>query len=322
MKLFFDLFPVILFFLAYMGGKRAPEAATAVVSGLLGAVGAGSQVAADQAPILLATAVAIVASVAQVGWLMARGRKVDKMLWMSLGIIVVMGGATLLLRDPTFIKWKPTVLYWAFAAVLLGAEFLFGRNLIRGMMQQQISLPEPVWARLNLSWGAFFFLMGALNLYVAYNFSESAWVNFKLFGGIGTDACVRPGAGADACRVTSSRRKGNSGIRCTSVQADAWGVSKIEDFTTVSSMRERLAVLDPELVEIYDESGEHIGHAGAKSGGGHYRLLIVSRAFEGRSGVARHRMVYGALGAMMQQEIHALAITAYTPEELNKVLPA
>jgi intracellular septation protein len=96
-----------------------------------------------------------------------------------------MGGATLWLRDPTFIKWKPTVLYWAFAGVLLGAELLFARNFIRAMMEGQITLPDAVWARLNLSWGLFFLLMGALNLFVAYNFSESAWVNFKLFGGIG-----------------------------------------------------------------------------------------------------------------------------------------
>ncbi|HEY7758520.1 MAG TPA: septation protein A [Burkholderiales bacterium] len=185
MKLLFDLFPVLLFFLAYSLGKHAPDTAAAAVGGVLGAIGLGSQVGVDQAPILLATAVAILATFGQVGWLLARGRQVDKMLWISLGIIVVMGGATLWLRDPTFIKWKPTVLYWAFAAVLLGAEFLFARNLIRAMMERQIVLPDAVWARLNLSWGVFFILMGALNLFVAYNFSESAWVNFKLFGGIG-----------------------------------------------------------------------------------------------------------------------------------------
>jgi intracellular septation protein len=185
LKLLFDLFPVLLFFAAYMGGKRAPDLAAAVVGGTLGAVGAGSQVALDQAPILLATAVAIVATFGQVGWLVARGRSVDKMLWVSLAIIVVMGGATLWLRDPTFIKWKPTVLYWAFAAVLLGTQALLGRNLIRAMLGQQISLPDPVWTRLNLSWGAFFLAMGALNLYVAYTFSEGTWVNFKLFGGMG-----------------------------------------------------------------------------------------------------------------------------------------
>lgn len=185
MKLLFDLFPVILFFLAYTAAKRAPEVATGLVAGLLSALGAGAEVSPEQAPILLATAVAIVATFGQVGWLMARGRKVDRMLWISLAIIVVMGGATLLLRDPTFIKWKPTVLYWAFAAVLLGADRLFGRNLIRAMMEQQVSLPDAIWVRLNLSWIGFFLLMGALNLFVAYRFSEDTWVNFKLFGGLG-----------------------------------------------------------------------------------------------------------------------------------------
>jgi intracellular septation protein len=185
MKLLFDMFPVVLFFLAYTAGKHAPEGAHALVAALLGAVTGVAEVSVEQAPILLATAVAIVATVAQVGWLLARGRKVDRMLWISLAIIVVMGGATLWLRDATFIKWKPTVLYWAFAAALLGAEFVFGRNLIRAMMEKQLTLPDSVWARLNLSWAAFFVGMGAINLFVAFRFSESTWVNFKLFGGIG-----------------------------------------------------------------------------------------------------------------------------------------
>jgi BolA protein len=90
----------------------------------------------------------------------------------------------------------------------------------------------------------------------------------------------------------------------------------------VASMRERLAALTPDVVEIYDDSGEHIGHEGAKGGGGHYHLLIVARAFEGASRVARHRMIYAALGALLQREIHALAIIAYTPEELARALPA
>ena len=82
-----------------------------------------------------------------------------------------------------------------------------------------------------------------------------------------------------------------------------------------------LASLEPELIEIYDESGEHVGHAGARGGGGHYQLLIVSRRFEGQTAVARHRLVYQALGQMMQKEIHALAITAITPAELREVFP-
>ena len=89
----------------------------------------------------------------------------------------------------------------------------------------------------------------------------------------------------------------------------------------VESMQQRLAALEPELVEIYDESGEHIGHAGAQSGGGHYQLTIVARRFAGQSRVARHRLVYEALGGMMRKDIHALAITALTPEEHQEAWP-
>jgi len=185
MKVLFDLFPVILFFLAYTGAKRAPEGAAALLSSAFSSLGASAAVSSDQAPILLATAVAIAATFGQVGWLLLRGRKVDGMLWISLAIIVVMGGATLLLRDPTFIKWKPTVLYWSFALVLLGADTILKKNVIRTMMQEQLRLPDTVWIWLNLSWVGFFALMGAANLYVAYNYPESTWVNFKLFGGIG-----------------------------------------------------------------------------------------------------------------------------------------
>jgi intracellular septation protein len=155
MKFLFDLFPVILFFAAFQLWD-----------------------------IYVATGAAIAASFAQIGWLALRRKKIDPMLWASVAIIVVFGGLTLLLRDKTFIQWKPTVLYWLFGAVLAGGA-LTGRNLIRSMMSQQIQLPEAVWARLNWSWVGFFAFMGAANLYVAYNYSESAWVNFKLFGGMG-----------------------------------------------------------------------------------------------------------------------------------------
>ncbi len=156
MKFFFDLFPVILFFVAFK---------------LQG--------------IYVATAVAIAATFAQIGWMWMRHGKVDSMLWVSLAIIVVFGGATLLLHDESFIKWKPTVLYWLFGVSLLGAEIFFKKNLIRATMQGQITLPDPVWRKLNLSWVLFFALMGSANLYVAHNFSTEYWVNFKLFGGLG-----------------------------------------------------------------------------------------------------------------------------------------
>ena len=156
MKMLFDVFPVILFFVAF-----------------------------KVFDIYVATAVAIGATFGQIGWLWMRGRKIDNMLWVSLGVITVFGGATLLFANETFIKWKPTVLYWLFAAVLGVAALAFRKNLVRSMMEKQVTLPDEVWTKLLTSWIGFFAVMGVLNLYVAYNFSTDAWVNFKLFGGIG-----------------------------------------------------------------------------------------------------------------------------------------
>lgn len=180
MKFLFDLLPVILFFAAYKLGGAHPETAHALLSGWL-----GDGIAVTQAPILIATAVAIAATALQIALVWLRHRKVDTMLWVSLAIITVFGGATLFFHNPTFIKWKPTALYWLFGCVLLGSAALLHRNLIRNMLEAQIRLPDPVWGRLNLAWASFFIAMGLLNLYVAYNFSEETWVDFKLFGGIG-----------------------------------------------------------------------------------------------------------------------------------------
>jgi len=177
-KIFFDLFPIILFFIAFKLAGSYPEHATAFATFI-------HYSAADlkQLPILLATAVAIFATVLQIAWVMLRHGKVDTMLWVSLGLISVLGGATLFLQDPTFIKWKPTVLYWLFSLVLALGHLLFKKNLIRSMMQQaQMELPESIWVKLNYSWVAFFAIMGALNLYVANTYSLSTWVDFKLFG--------------------------------------------------------------------------------------------------------------------------------------------
>jgi intracellular septation protein len=155
MKFLFDLLPVGLFFVAIFLWD-----------------------------IFVATAVAIAATVAQVAWLKLRKRKVEPMLWASLGIIVVFGGLTLYLKDKTFILWKPTVLYWLFALVLTVASFM-RRNLIRSLLSEQMRLPDAIWTRLNWSWVAFFAFMGGANLYVAFNYSEKVWASFKLFGGMG-----------------------------------------------------------------------------------------------------------------------------------------
>lgn len=156
MKFLFDIFPVILFFAAFK---------------LYG--------------IYTATTVAIVATVAQIAWVWFRHRKVENMQWISLALIVVFGGATLILHDETFIKWKPTVLYWLFVLTLIIAELAFGKNLIRAMLEKQVSAPEAIWKKLLAAWIIFFTLMGALNLYVAFGYSTDTWVSFKLFGGVG-----------------------------------------------------------------------------------------------------------------------------------------
>lgn len=182
MKFLFDLFPVILFFTVFKWGESHADAAQALAQQYLGGLVSGGIATAAQAPIMLATAVAIVATIGQITWLLLRRRKVDTMLWVSLVIIILFGGATIYFHNETFIKWKPTVLYWCFGAALLASQALLGKNLIRLMMEQQISLPDLVWQRLSLAWAAFFGLMGLVNLYVAYHFSTAAWVNFKLFG--------------------------------------------------------------------------------------------------------------------------------------------
>lgn len=185
MKFLFDMFPVILFFGVFKWGESHSNAAQSMVGQYLSGLVSGGSVGPEQAPILLATAVAIVATIAQIGYLILRGKKVDAMLWVSLAIIVVFGGATIYFHNEAFIKWKPTVLYWVFAIVLVGAQVLMNKNLIRLMMKAQIDLPDPVWTRLNLAWAAFFAAMGVINLYIAFNFPTSTWVNFKLFGFMG-----------------------------------------------------------------------------------------------------------------------------------------
>lgn len=156
MKFLFDLFPVILFFTVF-----------------------------KFAGIYAATSAAIAATLCQIGWVKWRHGKVDDMLLASGAIVVVFGGATLLLHDETFIKWKPTVLYWMFALVLFSAELFLSKNLIRSMMQEQIQMPDAVWRKLNHAWAAFFTLLGVLNLYVAFHYPTAIWVNFKLFGATG-----------------------------------------------------------------------------------------------------------------------------------------
>jgi intracellular septation protein len=185
MKFLFDLFPVILFFIVYKIADGHQDAAHALAVQYMGGLISGGNVTPDQAPIMLASAVGIVATVLQILYLLARGRKVDGMLWLSLGVIVVTGGATIYFHDENFIKWKPTILYWAFALALFVAQVGFRNNLMRKVMEAQIKLPDAVWAKVGYAWMTFFAAIGVLNLvmaFIVFKGNTGAWVNFKLFG--------------------------------------------------------------------------------------------------------------------------------------------
>jgi intracellular septation protein len=156
MKLLIDFLPIVVFFVAF-----------------------------KLFDIWIATGVAIAATVAQIAWLRWSTGKVEPMQWLSLAVIVLFGGATLLSHNETFIKWKPTVLYWLMGGALAVGQLVFRRNLLKSLMGAQMTLPDAAWRTMNWSWVTFFAAMGLVNLWVAYNFETDTWVNFKLFGGLG-----------------------------------------------------------------------------------------------------------------------------------------
>ncbi len=157
MKLLFDFFPVLVFFGVY---KYSGD-------------------------IIIATAILIPITMLQVAYTWLVRKQVENMHLVTLVLVVALGGATIFLRDPAFIQWKPTLVNWLFAVVFLGSQFIGSRSIVRRMLEANIELPDPVWTRLNLAWVAFFTIIGAVNLYVAYSYSEEIWVNFKLFGMLG-----------------------------------------------------------------------------------------------------------------------------------------
>ena len=185
MKLLLDFLPIFLFFGTYNYAKGQKDWAAQFATDHFGTIVSGGIVGPNEAPVLLATVVVIIATLAQIGVMKLRGKKIDLMLWISLGLVVVFGGATIWFHNETFIKWKPTVLYWAMGASFWVSQTLFRKNLLQAMIGEQLQLPPPAWQRLNVSWIAFFIAMGVLNLLVAFNFSTDTWVNFKLFGGMG-----------------------------------------------------------------------------------------------------------------------------------------
>ncbi|MDO6467235.1 septation protein A [Neptunomonas phycophila] len=157
MKLLLDFFPIIIFFAVY---KYTDD-------------------------MIIATAVLIPATILQMAYTWLKERRIEKMQLVTLILVIVFGGATVLLQDKTFIQWKPTVVNWLFGLAFLGSHFIGKKPIIERIMAANIDLPQPVWKSLSFAWIGFFFFVGALNLVVAYNFSEDIWVDFKLFGMLG-----------------------------------------------------------------------------------------------------------------------------------------
>ena len=153
MKLLIDFFPIILFFVAF-----------------------------KFADIYVATGVAIVATIAQIAYLRYKVGKIEPMQWVSLGVIVLFGGATLLAHNEDFIKWKPTVLYGAMSIALAVALWAMKKNFLKMLLGSQLELPDAVWMRLNVAWIVYCAFMSAINAYVVLQFSTEAWVDFKLWG--------------------------------------------------------------------------------------------------------------------------------------------
>jgi intracellular septation protein len=185
MKLLFDFLPIVLFFASFKFTEAHKDWAADFATRSFGFMVSGGSVGPNEAPVLLATVVVIAATLAQVAVLKMRGRRVDTMLWVSLVLVVVLGGMTIWFHNETFIKWKPSVLYWTMGTALWLSPLLLGKNLLKVLLGEQLQLPTRVWHRLNFAWVAFFAGMGLLNLWVAYSFSTDTWVNFKLFGGLG-----------------------------------------------------------------------------------------------------------------------------------------
>ena len=185
MKILFDFLPIALFFGMFKYAEGHKDWAASTATEWLGFMVSGGAVGPAEAPVLLATVVVILATLLQILWLKIRGQKIEPMLWISLTLVTVLGGATIYFHSESFIKWKPTVLYWVMASALLFGQLIFKKNGIKSLMGAQMNLPDSIWRVVNLSWVGFFSLMGVLNLWVAFNFPTSTWVNFKLFGGLG-----------------------------------------------------------------------------------------------------------------------------------------
>jgi intracellular septation protein len=185
MKIFVDLLPLLLFFATYSWAGAHKELAAQWMTQHLGFMVSGGIVAAKEAPMMLSAVVLVACGVVQIAVLKLLRRKVDTLLWATTAVGVVLGGISLWFHSVIFFQWKPTILYWLTSIGFLVTEIILQRRFLATMMGGQLELPDFVWRTLAWAWIAFFALLGVLNLYVVYNYSEETWVAFKVWGCMG-----------------------------------------------------------------------------------------------------------------------------------------
>ncbi len=191
MKQLLDFFPIILFFIVYKFYLDLPDELILGINDLIPFLRIAPGESSDA--IYLATLTAIVVTLIQVSIAAIMVGKVEKMPLITLVLLIVFGGATLLFKDPLFIQWKPTAINWLFALVFAGSHFIGKKPLVQRMMSQALEIEDDrVWIKLNIAWIGFFLFSGIANLLVApeidplnFQFSEDSWVDFKLFGLLG-----------------------------------------------------------------------------------------------------------------------------------------
>jgi intracellular septation protein len=217
----------------------------------------------------------------------------------TVAVVVILGSATLLLHDRRFIQWKPTVLLGLTAVAFLGSMVIGKQPLVRRMLgtafDEAPQISARAWALINTLWAVWFALLAAANIYIARNFSEAVWVNFKVVG-------------ISAATLIFL------------VPQVFWLASKTAHKPIAENREQRLrkrleSRFAPAHLMIQDESHLHAGHAGAADGHSHFRIRIVAEAFRGIPPLARHRLVYAAVDDLMKTDVHALAIEALPPEE-------
>jgi intracellular septation protein len=217
----------------------------------------------------------------------------------TVAVVVILGSATLLLHDRRFIQWKPTVLLGLTSAAFLGSMLIGKQPLVRRLLgtafEEAPQISSRAWGWINTLWAAWFALLAVVNIYIARNFSEAVWVNFKVIG------------------ITAA-------TMIFLIPQVFWLASKAGRKPVTENreqrLRERLeSRFAPAQLMIQDESHLHAGHVGAADGHSHFRIRIVAEAFRGIPTLARHRLVYAAVDDLLKSDIHALAIEALAPAE-------